>query len=96
MVDAITAVYLGSSAVLVLAGLIMVGLAVRAYRQTGRRSMLHLSVGFTVVFAATAGTAIAVFLSGATGTARTVLVVNNGLTSVGYVFVVYSLVTYEV
>jgi hypothetical protein len=93
--DAITLVYLGSSAVLVLAGLIMVGMAVRAYRQTERRSMLHLSVGFTVVVAATAGTAVAVFASDAAGTARTVLMVNNGLTSVGYVFVVYSLVSYE-
>jgi hypothetical protein len=96
MVDVITAAYLGSSVGLLLAGLVMVGLAVRAYRQTERRSMLHLSIGFTIVFAATAGTAIAVFLSGATGTARTVLMVNNGLTSVGYAFVVYSLVTYEV
>jgi len=94
--DVVTLAYLGSSTVLVLAGLIMVGLAVRAYRQTERRAMMHLSVGFTVVVAATAGTAIAVFLSGATGTARTVLMVNNGLTSVGYVFVVYSLVSYEV
>jgi hypothetical protein len=94
--DVITLAYLGSSTVLVLAGLIMVGLAVRAYRHTERRAMMHLSVGFTIVVAATAGTAIAVFLSGATGTARTVLMVNNGLTSVGYVFVVYSLVSYEV
>jgi len=94
--DVVTLAYLGSSTVLVLAGLIMVGLAVRAYRQTERRAMMHLSVGFTVVVAATAGTAIAVFLSGATGTARTVLMVNNGLTSIGYVFVVYSLVSYEV
>ena len=96
MVDTITAAYLGSSAVLVVAGLIMVGMAVRAYRQTERRSMMYLSVGFTIVVAATAGTAIAVFASGATGTARTVLMVNNGLTSIGYVFVVYSLVSYEV
>lgn len=96
MVDAITVAYLGSSAVLVLAGLIMVGMAVRAYRETERRAMMHLSVGFTIVVAATAGTAVAVFLSGATGTPLTVLMVNNGLTSVGYVFVVYSLVSYEI
>lgn len=94
--NAITAVYLGSSAVVVLAGIIMVGMAVQAYRQTERMSMLYLSVGFTIVVGATAGTATAVFASGATGTARTVLMVNNGLTSVGYVFVVYSLVSYEV
>ncbi|MFB6169043.1 MAG: hypothetical protein ABEJ43_09390 [Haloferacaceae archaeon] len=93
--DAVTAAYLGSSAVLVVAGLVMVAMAVRAYRATERRSMMYLSVGFTVVVAATVGTAIAVFASGATGTARTVLMVNNGLTSVGYVFVVYSLVSYE-
>lgn len=94
--DAVSLVYLGSSTVLVLAGLIMVGMAVRAYRQTERRAMVYLSIGFTVVVAATAGTAIAVFLSGARGTARTVLMVNNGLTSIGYVFVVYSLMSYEV
>jgi hypothetical protein len=94
--DAVSLAYLGSSTVLVLAGLIMVGMAVRAYRETGRQAMMHLSVGFTVVVAATAGTAIAVFLSGASGTAQTVLMVNNGLTSLGYVLIVYSLVSYEV
>ena len=95
MIDIISLTYLGSSAVLVFAGLRMVGMAVRAYQQTGRRSMVHLSVGFTIVVAATTGTAIAVFLAGASGTTRTVLLVNNGLTSVGYVVVVYSLVSYE-
>ncbi|MFB6156219.1 MAG: hypothetical protein ABEJ34_00045 [Haloferacaceae archaeon] len=90
----LTLAYVGSSFLLMMAGLAMVGMAVRAYRETLRRAMIHLSIGFTLVVAATASTVISTFLNGFAPT-RSLLLVNNGLTSVGYIFVVYSLVTYK-
>lgn len=92
--NAFTIAYLGSGLVLMSAGALMVGMAVRAYRETFRRAMIHLSIGFTLVVAATASTIISTFLTGVTPT-RSLLVVHNGLTSVGYIFVVYSLVSYD-
>jgi hypothetical protein len=90
----ITLAYLGSSLLLIAAGFVMIGLAVRAYRQTTRRAMIHLSIGFTLVVAAAASTAISTLVEGF-APARSLLLVNNGITSVGYVFVVYSLISYE-
>ena len=92
--QATTLAYVGSSALLVMAGGLMVYMALRAYRETLRRAMIHLSIGFTLVVAATVSTVISTFLNGF-APARSLLLVNNGITSVGYVFVVYSLVTYE-
>lgn len=90
----LTLAYMGSSFLLMMAGLVMVGMAVRAYQETLRRAMIHLSIGFALVVAATASTVISTFLNGF-APARSLLLVNNGITSVGYLFVVYSLVTYE-
>lgn len=92
--ELITLAYLGSSLFLVVAGFVMIGLAVQAYRETTRRAMIHLSIGFTLVVAAAASTAISTLLKGFVP-ARSLLFVNNGITSVGYVFVVYSLISYE-
>lgn len=90
----IESLYLVSSGALILAGLTMVGLAVRAYVQTRRRAMVHLSLGFVLVVAAAAATMISAFMNDFDGT-RSLLLVNSGFTTFGYVFVVYSLVTYE-
>lgn len=86
--------YLVSSAVLVVAGLTMVGMAVRAYSQTSRRAMIHLSIGFTLIVAAAAATTISAFVRDFYAT-RSLLFVNSSMTATGYIFVVYSLVTYE-
>ena len=91
--ETITLAYLGSSLLVMAAGAVMVSMAIRAYRETLRRAMVHLSIGFTLVVAATASTVISTFLTGFTPT-RSLLLVNNGITSIGYVFVVYSLVSY--
>ena len=80
--------------VFVVAGLTMVGMAMRAYVQTSRRAMLHLSLGFALAVAGAAATMISAFLTGFDG-ARGLLLVNSGLTTFGYLFVMYSLVTYE-
>ncbi len=90
----IEGLYVTTSAALILAGLTMVGMAIRAYLQTSRRAMVHLSLGFTLVVVATATTAISAFLNDFSGV-HYLLLVNSGFTTCGYVFVVYSLVSYK-
>ncbi|PSP85914.1 hypothetical protein BRC83_02140 [Halobacteriales archaeon QS_1_68_17] len=80
--------------VFIVAGLTMVGMAIRAYVQTSRRAMLHLSLGFSLAVAGAAATMISAFLNNFAGP-RYLLLVNSGLTTFGYLFVMYSLVTYE-
>jgi hypothetical protein len=78
------------------AGLSMVGMAVRAYVQTTRRSMLHLSVGFSLAVAGSAATMISAFLLDFDGSyLESLLLVNSGFTTFGFLFVMYSLVIYE-
>lgn len=90
----IEALYLMFSATLATAGLSMVAFAVRAYENTGRDSMMHLSAGFGLVVAAAIGTTVAAFLTDFTNT-RTLLTVNYFLTTVGYIFVMYSIIAAE-
>ncbi|MFB6105658.1 MAG: hypothetical protein ABEJ70_01665 [Halobacteriaceae archaeon] len=92
--DPLTIAFAVNSTLLVVAGLTMVGLAVRAYMYTERTSMIHLSIGFTLVVAASIATVVSTFLRGFEP-AKSLLMVNSGITSAGYVFVVYSLVSYE-
>lgn len=86
--------YAVSTLVFVVAGLTMVGMAVRAYVQTSRRAMLHLSVGFSLAVAGAAATMISAFVTNFAGV-RSLLLVNSGLTTFGFLFVMYSLVTYD-
>ena len=86
--------YLATSGALVVAGLTMVALAVRAYRHTERRAMVHLSIGFALVVAATAATAISA-LATDFDNVKSLLLVNSGFTTAGYIFVVYSLLSYD-
>lgn len=90
----IEALYLVFSATLAVAGLSMVGFAVRAYADTGRNSMMHLSTGFGLVVAAAVGTTVVAFVTGFQDT-RTLLTVNYLVTTTGYLFVMYSIVTPE-
>lgn len=87
----IEALYLVFSGTLAVAGLAMVGLAVRAYSRSGRASMMHLSLGFALVVAASLGTTVSAFATGFDG-ARTLLTVNYLVTTAGYIFVMYSIV----
>lgn len=87
----IEAIYLLFSGTLAAAGLSMVALAARAYRDTGRYTMLHLSVGFGFVVTAAIGTTVVAFATGFSHT-RSLLTVNYVVTTAGYLFVVYSLV----
>ncbi|WP_336037658.1 DUF7521 family protein [Halobacterium yunchengense] len=90
----IEAIYLVFSGTLAAAGLSMVAFAVRAYRDTARHSMLHLSVGFGLVVAAAIGTTVVAFVTDFRYT-RTLLTANYVLTTAGYIFVMYSIVTPE-
>jgi len=88
--------YAVTTLVFVVAGLTMVGMAIRAYVQTARTAMLHLSLGFALAVAGAAATMISAFLLGFDGSyIESLLLVNSGFTTFGFLFVMYSLVTYE-
>lgn len=94
--DIIELLYALSTLVFVVAGLSMVGMAIRAYVQTARKAMLHLSLGFSLAVAGAAATTISAFLLGFNGEyIESLLLVNSGFTTFGFLFVMYSLVTYE-
>jgi hypothetical protein len=80
--------------VFVIAGLTMVGMGIRAYVQTSRKAMLHLAIGFSLAVAGAAATMISAFINDFEGT-RSLLLVKSGLMTFGFLFVMYSLVTYE-
>ncbi|WP_423746209.1 hypothetical protein V5735_18340 (plasmid) [Haladaptatus sp. SPP-AMP-3] len=87
--QAIEITYIVLSVVLAATGLTMVGLAMRAYQQTSRRSMLVLSVGFSILVAAAIATTFSAFLTDFNNS-RLLLTVNYGVSTVGYLFVIYS------
>lgn len=91
MVTIVEALYILFSFTVTIAGLAMVGLAVRAYSETGKHAMMHLSTGFALVVAAAVGTTISAFATDFEG-ARSLLTVNYVITTVGYLFVMYSIV----
>lgn len=86
--------YAATTLVFIIAGLSMVGMAVRAYVETERKAMLHLSLGFSLAVAGAAATMISAFMTGFEG-ARSLLLVKSGLITVGFLFVMYSIVAYE-
>jgi hypothetical protein len=88
--ETIELLYVGFSATVAVAGLAMVAFAVRAYRRTSRQVMFHLSAGFALIVAAAIATTISAFLTGFENT-RTLLSVNYLITTVGYLFVIYSI-----
>lgn len=87
------AIYLGSTLVTVIAGGTLMGMGIRAYADTRRQQMVLLSVGFSIIVAATLATAAVAFATEFTSP-RQLLVMNTGLSTCGYVLLVYSLVTY--
>lgn len=79
------------SLTLVVAGLAMVGLSAHAYLKTDRQEMLYLSVGFSIVVAAAMATTFSAFLAGFEN-GLVLLTVNYAITTVGYLFIIYSVV----
>ncbi|PSP28213.1 hypothetical protein BRC65_02860 [Halobacteriales archaeon QH_2_65_14] len=86
--------YAATTLVFIIAGLTMVGMAIRAYVQTSRTAMLHLSLGFSLAVAGAAATLISAFLNDFEPV-RSLLLVRSGLFTLGFLFIIYSLVTYE-
>jgi hypothetical protein len=86
--------YVAFSLTLATAGLSMVGFAVRAYNRTSRRAMFHLSIGFTLIVAAAIATTVSAFVT-RFGQTRLLLSVNYLITTVGYLFVIYSITAEE-
>ncbi|WP_232686480.1 DUF7521 family protein [Halobacterium zhouii] len=82
-------VYVFFSIALAVSGLAMVSLAANAYLQTDRREMLSLAVGFCIIVAAAIATTISAFEQGFDN-ALVLLTVNYALTTVGYLFVISS------
>lgn len=83
--------YVVFSATLVVSGLVMVGMAVQAYIETERRAMVHLSIGFTLIVAAASMTTISAFLTDFQNP-ESLLTVNYFVTTMGFAFVIMSLV----
>ena len=90
--NVIELLYLVFSGTLVAAGLTMVGMAIRAYSETERRPMVHLSIGFTLIVGAAVGTTISAFVNDFQDP-QILLTVNYFVTTMGFVFIVMSLVS---
>jgi len=89
--NVIELLYLVFSGTVAAAGLVMVGMAVRAYAETQRRHMVHLSVGFTLIVGAAVATTISAFLNDFQNP-QSLLTVNYFVTTLGFGFIVMSLV----
>jgi hypothetical protein len=83
-----------SSVVFIVAGLAMAGMGLRAYVETSRSAMLHLALGFSLAVAGSAATLISAFLYGFDNP-RWLLMVNSGLFTLGILFIIFSIVTYD-
>lgn len=79
------------SSTLAIAGLSVVALALQAYSETRRPTMLHLSLGFVLIVAAAVGTTLSAFILDFTH-AKSLLTVNYAITTGGYLFVIYSII----
>ena len=80
------------SVTLAISGLSMVTFAVRAYRQTGRRTLFHLSIGFTFVVAAALATTVSAFVYDFEDV-RILLSVNYLLSTIGFLFIISSIIS---
>ncbi len=82
--------YIIFSGTVIASGLVMAGMAVQAYTHTERRSMIYLSVGFTLIVAAATATTISAFVNDFQNP-RTLLTVNYFVTTLGFIAVILSL-----
>ena len=87
--------YAVSTVVFIGSGLAMSGMGLRAYVETSQISMLHLSIGFALAVAGAAATMISAFMFGFENP-RWLLLVKSALITIGMLFVIYSIVNYDV
>ncbi|MFB6068361.1 MAG: hypothetical protein ABEJ90_00350 [Halobacterium sp.] len=83
--------YVVASVALSLAGLAMVAIAANAYLETERQEMLLLAIGFSIIVAAAISTTVSAFKQDFAD-AVVLLTVNYAITTVGYLFVIASVV----
>ncbi len=88
--DLIDVFYVLFSSTVILSGLVMAGMAVQAYASTERKSMIYLSIGFTLIVGAVTATTISGFISDFHNP-RTLLTVNYFVMTLGFVSVIASL-----
>ncbi len=86
-------IYVASTMATVAAGMFLMGMGVKAYADTERMPMVHLAVGFSLIVAASLATAAVAFVTGF-GNAQQLLALNTGLSTCGYLLLVYSLWSY--
>ncbi|WP_049925876.1 DUF7521 family protein [Halopiger goleimassiliensis] len=84
------ALYIVFSGTVIASGLVMAGMAVQAYAETRRQSMVYLSIGFTLIVAAATATTISAFVNDFQNP-RTLLTVNYFVTTLGFTAVIMSL-----
>lgn len=94
MLTVIEGLYALTTIVFIASGLSMVGMGLRAYVNTARTSMLHLSIGFSLAVAGAAATMISAFLY-EFSKPRWLLLVQTALITIGLLFVMFSIVTYD-
>ncbi len=90
----IALLYAATTVIFIIAGLVMVGMAIRAYVETAQPAMLHLSLGFSFAVAGAAATMISAFLWNFEG-AEVLLLVKSGFFTVGFIFIIYSILAYR-
>lgn len=76
------------------AGLALAALAIKAYEETDRPAMVHLTAGFALLATAAIATMVAAFLTDFRP-ARLLLLINGTVSACGYLFVIYSLLAYR-
>jgi hypothetical protein len=87
-------VYALSAVVFIAVGLSMAGMGLRAYVETSQNAMLYLALGFSLAVAGSAATLISAFLYEFQNP-RWLLMVNSGLFTLGMLFIIFSIVTYD-
>ena len=94
MSTVIATLYAMTAVIFIASCLTMSGMGLRAYLETSRTSMLHLSIGFALAVAGAAATLISAFLYGFDNP-RWLLLVHSGLITIGMLFVILSIVNYD-
>jgi len=89
----INTLYVASTVAMLGTVLLLVAIATRAYLQTSNRTMLQLTVGFTLMAAAKEATAVSAYETDFANPQR-LLLVDNAIMTVGFLILVYSLLTY--
>lgn len=84
-----------TSVVFIASGLTMSGMGLRAYVETSRASMLYLSVGFAISVAGATATLLSAFLYGFENP-EWLLLVQSAFITIGMLFVIFSIVNYDV